>query len=330
MKPAQAAEMAAVARRFPAGGLVDVPGDLPFRADDRPMEAKLMATVRPGIYLEDNHPARSQFRVGRREPVRGVIIVHTAESGTDTDGDDPKAENVANFIRGRDDAGSYHLLGDRDSIVQLVRFANEAYHCKGGANKSTIGISLAMNAEDWPTLPVDARNELLDTAGQMAVIAIRWLEARGVQVPLRWLTRSEYEAGHLGFVSHANADPTPGRRSDPGDGFPAGVFLQRVDSFMRPQQGQQAATSPDPVDVILDALQPQKTGSVSRLQQSLNQLGADPALVVDGIVGPKTRAALAGYLSAAYLQELGPSLPGLVITADPSLVPGTVIYERAG
>ena len=289
-----------------------------------------MATVRPGIYLEDNPPARSQFRVRRREPARGVIIVHTAESGTDTDGADPKAENVANFIRGRDDAGSYHLLGDRDSIIQLVRFENEAFHCRGGANKSTIGISLAMNAGDWPTLPVAARIELLETAAQMAAMAIRWLEARGVQVPLQWLTRSEFEAGHRGFVSHANADPEPGRRSDPGDGFPAGVFLQRVHLIMRPQQAQQEATIPAPVDVILDALTHQETGPVSRLQQSLNQLGADPALVVDGIVGPKTRAALAGYLSAAYLQELGPSLPGLVITADPSLAPGTVIYERAG
>lgn len=282
-----------------------------------------MATVRPGIYLEDNPPARSQFRVGRREPVRGVIIVHTAESGTDTDGADPKAENVANFIRGRDDAGSYHLLGDRDSIVQLVRFANEAFHCQGGANKSTFGISLAMNSADWLTLPMAARSELLDTAAQMATMVIRWLEARGVEVPLRWLTRPQYENGLAGFVSHANADPTPGRRSDPGAAFPVGGFLQRVESSMQRQQGQR------PVDVILEALTPQKTSPVSRLQISLNQLGADPALVVDGIVGPKTRAALDGYLSAAYLQELGPSLPGLVITADPSLAPGTVIYERS-
>ena len=39
-----------------------------------------MATVRDGIYLEDNPPARSQFRVGRRDPVKSVIVVHTADA----------------------------------------------------------------------------------------------------------------------------------------------------------------------------------------------------------------------------------------------------------
>ncbi|MEL6983709.1 MAG: N-acetylmuramoyl-L-alanine amidase, partial [Actinomycetota bacterium] len=112
-----------------------------------------MAIVRDGIYLEDNPPARSQFRVGRRDPVKSVIVVHTAESGTDLSGPDAKAEGVASFIRGRSDAGSYHLIGDSDSIIQLIRFDNEAFHDRTGSNRWAIGISLAMNAADWSGLP---------------------------------------------------------------------------------------------------------------------------------------------------------------------------------
>ncbi|MEM9134309.1 MAG: N-acetylmuramoyl-L-alanine amidase [Actinomycetota bacterium] len=184
-----------------------------------------MATVAEGIYLEDNPPARSQFWVGRRDPVRSVIVVHTAESGTDTDGPDPKAENVASFIQGRSGAGSYHLIGDADSIIQLVRFDNEAFGDRTGSNAWAIHISLAMNAADWPTIPVARRVELINTAGQMAAIAARWLNEQGRPTPqARLLTRVESDqATASGFISHARRDP--GRRTDPGDDFPWALFF---------------------------------------------------------------------------------------------------------
>lgn len=185
-----------------------------------------MATVRPGIYLEDYRPVRSQFRVGRRDPVRSVIVVHTAESGTDLDGPDPKAEGVANFIRNRSDAGSYHLLGDTDSIIQLVRFENEAYHDRTGSNRWAIGISLAMNAGDWPRLTPQRRTDLVATAAQMAGIAADWLEARGLERPqARLLTKLESDrVGACGFVTHAARDS--GRRTDPGPAFPWTEFFE--------------------------------------------------------------------------------------------------------
>ncbi len=133
-----------------------------------------MATVRDGIYLEDNPPVRSQFRTGRRDPVKSVIVVHTAESGTERAGPDSKAEGVASFIQRRSDAGSYHLIGDSDSIIQMIRFDNEAFHDRTGSNRWSIGISLAMNAADWPGLTSGRRTELVRTAGQMAAIAAAW------------------------------------------------------------------------------------------------------------------------------------------------------------
>ena len=227
-----------------------------------------MVTVRQGIYLEDNPPVRSQFRVGRRDPVKPVIVVHTAESGTDTAGPDPKAENVASFIRTRSTAGSYHLIGDRDSIIQLIRFENEAYHDRTGSNRWAISISLAMNAADWPGLSTTRRAELTTTAGQMAAIAARWLADRGLGIPEPvLLTKAESDRSDAsGFTSHARRDPT--RRTDPGAGFPWTDFFRRY---------QQALSD--------GGLEPDRDTLIRQLQ---SLVGVTP----DGIVGPLTRAAL--------------------------------------
>ncbi len=227
-----------------------------------------MATVRDGIYLEDNPPRRSQFRRGRRSPVKPVIVVHTAESGTDRSGPDPKAENVSNFIQNRTTAGSYHLVGDADSIIQLVRFENEAFQDGTGSNRWAIGISLAMNAGDWPGLTSSRRDELTDTCAQMAVIAARWLMARGLQAPVaRQLTKAESDrTSASGFISHARRDPA--RRTDPGVGFPWGAFF-------RSYQQQLSGTGVEP-----------DRDTLTRQLQTL--IGASS----DGIIGPNTRAAL--------------------------------------
>lgn len=227
-----------------------------------------MATVREGIYLEDNPPARSQFRVGRRSPVKPVIVVHTAESGTDRSGADPKAENVADFIRDRSSAGSYHLLGDADSIIQLVRFENEAFQDGTGSNRWAVGISLAMNATDWPSLTSARRTELTDTAAQMAFIAAQWFQSRGLAFPeARLLTKVESDGSSAsGFISHARRDPT--RRSDPGAAFPWFDFFRRYQ------------------DLLADGgLEPDREALIRQLQ---SLVGATP----DGIIGPMTIAAL--------------------------------------
>ena len=234
-----------------------------------------MATVRPGIYLEDNPPVRSQFRIGRRDPVKPVIVVHTAESGTDRSGDDPKAENVAEFIRRRSDAGGYHLIGDRDSIIQLVRFDNEAFHDRTGSNRWAIGISLAMNAGDWSRLPAARRDELVDTAGQMAAIAAQWFLDRGLSAPApALLTKAGSDKPTAsGFISHARRDP--GRRSDPGANFPWPAFFDRYRHHL--------GGTPMPTAPLTNDL-------VAKLQEGLAAAGYQPG-PADGIYGPRTHAA---------------------------------------
>lgn len=196
-----------------------------------------MAVVAPGIYLEENRPARSQFRAKRRSPIRSVIVVHTAESGTDFVGVDQKAENVARFIRDRKDPGSYHLIGDADSIIQLVRFDAEAYQDGTGSNRWAIGISLAVNAADWPKMTAARRLQFVDTAAQMAAIAARWLQSQGLPAPHAvQLSRADSDRPDAcGFISHGRRDPT--RRSDPGPGFPWDRFFERYRAYLNQTGG---------------------------------------------------------------------------------------------
>jgi hypothetical protein len=178
-------------------------------------------------YLEDHPPARTQFHRWRRAEPTGCIVVHTAESILDLAGDDSGAESVARFISRRTDAaGSYHLIGDRDSIIHLIPFGWEAFGDGTGSNPYAIHISLAMRAADWPHLSAAHRVQLVGTAVAMADMAAAWLEdVHGITVPARRITRAESNFGESGFISHAERDP--GRRTDPGPGFPWAEFLDR-------------------------------------------------------------------------------------------------------
>lgn len=283
-----------------------------------------MAVVRQGIYLEQNRPSRSQFRVGRRDNVRPVIVVHTAESGTDRSGPDPKAENVANFIRTRSTAGSYHLIGDADSIIQLVRFSNEAFQDGTGSNRFAIGISLAMNAADWSSISASRRSELTDTAAQMAALAAEWLVSQGLDAPAaQRLSKAESNrTSASGFISHAERDPT--RRSDPGRDFPWTDFLNRYqvlvgggqsqDQLARELQRLVGVTADGNIGPIsLAALNRNWLGRdetfdssvadtfmnnpavIAWVQQRLNDLN-NAGLTTDGEFGDQTESAVVQYL----------------------------------
>ncbi len=107
-----------------------------------------------GIFLEDNPPARTQFRRTRRAAVTGAIVVHTAENTTDTTLPDSGAEAVARFISRRTDAaGSYHTVVDSDSIVDVGRYEWEMFHEGTGGNRWSLGLSFACQASQWTTLP---------------------------------------------------------------------------------------------------------------------------------------------------------------------------------
>jgi hypothetical protein len=183
-------------------------------------------------YLIEHPPVQRQFRERGAKPT-GLLVVHTAESTPDWVDHDTGAEGVARFIQGRADFGSYHLLVDSDSIVLLVPFHLQAYGDRTGSNPVAIHVSAATQAAKWAAAPADWRRETVRNMAEAAARAARWLKAEhGVTVPAKRITKAQSDAGQPGFISHGDRDP--GRRSDPGAGFPWHTFLDDFAEAMRP------------------------------------------------------------------------------------------------
>lgn len=183
-------------------------------------------------YLIEHPPAVRQFRDRGTKP-SGVIVVHTAESSPDWVGPDAGAEAVARFIQGRSDYGSYHLLVDSDSIVLMVPLSMQAYGDGSGSNSHAVHVSAATQAAKWAAAPADWRRETVRNMAEAAARAARWLKKEhGVTVPARRITKAQSDARQPGFISHGERDP--GRRSDPGAGFPWDTFLSDFAEAMSP------------------------------------------------------------------------------------------------
>jgi hypothetical protein len=169
-------------------------------------------------YLVANPPRRSQYRKGRRAKPTGTIVLHTAENTPDLLGSDNGAEQIARFIANRTDApGSYHLIGDRDSHLQLVPFEWEAFHDGTNSNPWSIGISLAIQARWFRAAGNEQKLWYMARLATMAREASDWLQAaHGITVPARRLTKaSQREAGFCTHMDRETWAGTPGRRSDP-------------------------------------------------------------------------------------------------------------------
>lgn len=184
--------------------------------------------VKPGIYLEGNPPEHPQFRE-RRDTPRSVIVLHTAETGGDAESPDKRAENTARFISDRDEYGSYHMIGDTDSIIKLVRFRDTAYHDGTGSNDWSVGISLAIMADEWSTFDEDTSQQLVKVMAIMAARVANWMDRKGYGKPAAVrLSKEESESSDAsGFISHADRDP--GRRTDPGADFPWSSFFDEYE-----------------------------------------------------------------------------------------------------
>jgi hypothetical protein len=184
-------------------------------------------------YLIEHPPAQRQFRERGVKPT-GLIVMHTAESTPDWVDHDAGAEGVARFIQGRADFGCYHEIVDSDSIVLMVPFHLQTYGDGTGSNPIAIHVSAATQAAKWAAAPADWRRETVRNMAEAAARAARWLKAEhGITVPAKRITKAQSDAGQPGFIAHGDRDP--GRRSDPGAGFPWDTFLEDFAEALDPR-----------------------------------------------------------------------------------------------
>lgn len=159
-----------------------------------------------------NYPQYGYPRRNGRKPTGGIIL-HDAEGGTDLDGVDMGAENVATYIGYRNTPGSYHVLTDRDSIIRMAPFEYETWH-DTTSNNYTVGISVAWNKADLPRMTYAQRVSFYRPFARAVLDAVAWFAARGITVPTdRFLSRAEIVEGSPGLSTHSRMDPS--RRSDP-------------------------------------------------------------------------------------------------------------------
>jgi hypothetical protein len=222
-------------------------------------------------YLEDHPPRIRQYRQPRRATPSGLIVVHTAESVMDVVGPDTGAENVAAFIAGRTTYGSYHLLVDSDSIVQLVPFNAEAYGDATGSNPYAIHLSFACSTTDWNRMAPAKQLAFIRNGARAAARAARWLrDEHGVEVPPMRVSREESERRQPGFISHAGRDVA--RRTDPGLDFPWPQFLGE---FVAASPGPRVGPSVSAVNKAIRAADAARLGRiVARLKKIRRDLRA--------------------------------------------------------
>lgn len=190
-------------------------------------------------WLDDYPPVRSQFRVGRRDPVKPVVVVHTFEAHHRL----WTIEDAVHFIRHRGEAGSYHIIGHIPKVGgvfhtrHMIDFDNEAFGDRTGSNRWAVHMALVMHAAEWANWydddPPNDLDLLLDTAVEMALNIARWHIAEGRQpmAPVLLTKEQSDKPDASGFISHARRDPD--RRTDPGGGFPWHVFLIRYAMTLR-------------------------------------------------------------------------------------------------
>jgi N-acetyl-anhydromuramyl-L-alanine amidase AmpD len=170
-----------------------------------------------------------------------VVVIHDMEApeGPTT------AENCQRFFAGPTAGGSAHYCVDTDSVAGSVHEEDSAAQAPG-TNTDGIGVELCgyarQSREDW----LDAGSAA--TCLQAAALVREIGERRGI--PMRWLTDDQLRDGHSkGLTTHAQVTRVfqRGDHTDPGEGFPADVFLELVN-------GPAAPTTPTEVSHMYDTL----------------------------------------------------------------------------
>ena len=275
-----------------------------------------------------NAPVRSDGRRYWGYPTRlgGVqpsyIALHTAENAVDLVPPDTGAERIANYFTGSTRPASYHTIVDTDTRIDLLPTSYTAFHVRG-YNAAGLGLSMATRAAKWDEIPDYHVERLLNAA---ATVAAEWCVE--FDIPVRFVTKAELDAGVDGITGHTNLDPT--RRYDPG--FGSGQWTDWLERVQR-EVDRMAATNVLRIGHAGHAV----TGVQNALNNWIRELGLSlEPLEVDGVYGEITADYVSRYQAGAQLPDVtgevdGPTLSWLheyrVDRVDPDPPPATVVPE---
>lgn len=190
----------------------------------------------------EQHPPRLHQWQAVRDPkgvapfheATGTIVIHTFEANVSLG-----TKRAADFLVNRTDRqASYHAVcgpaSERD-VIQMAPWGAAAWH-ETHSNRWSIGISMVAQAAAWGRISATQRTNLVKSAAYAAYLAASWLKKnRGITVPAKRITRAQAMNGRPGFIGHGEMDP--GRRTDPGAGFPWDLFLSTYAALMAGNKG---------------------------------------------------------------------------------------------
>lgn len=219
--------------------------------------------------------------------IKGVICHHTAGAKT---GNSPSLGIVTN---GRPDLGG--------PLAQLVLGRNGTYYmvAAGKAWHAGAGIWQGVHDGNSSMIGIEAENTGLENDCPWPVVQME-AYAKGVAAILKHVgARPIMCVGHLEWATPV------GRKSDPS--FSVGTRAQRIVAMDDFRKKVASFMNIHPTFAVA----PDATGTENTqwLQASLNTLGADPELVVDGDIGPKTIQALKMFQKSNNLESTGAATP---------------------
>lgn len=254
------------------------------------------------FYLIDNPPASQQFWPSRNNAMTGGVVVHTTEGV----GGDDSAENTSGFISRRSDPGSYHVIVDWNSTVNLMPDDHTAFGVgASGYNSRCWNIALAckgseLSCDDWMT------NVMLDRAGQ-AIVEFWQRNGFDPVASNDWIGTDVLN--RPGLCQHGEAQPWD--RSDAFVGHPQqfGLGILLAEAINRHAGAVPAPNVPPPSPMpsplpdlgwIAEAINGARTqvlrsgssGEAVKWLQVLLNAKAKTNLQVDGTFGPSTEAAV--------------------------------------
>lgn len=147
------------------------------------------------FYLLENENKQAEVRPNgkmgwyfpeMKYPIQG-IVVHTAEGGRN-------ASDIAKYLAKNPRPASAHVVIDNKKAIDLLPDDHTAFHSRGSDSKS-LGLQIAYSASDWGKDP-----EYEKACMEMSA---KWCaeKAKLHDIPLRKVTKNEWDAGVRGFIS---------------------------------------------------------------------------------------------------------------------------------